>query len=428
MSCVARQRSPVKRKVGFAGDDTGETEEQCTVKGGTDPKESNEAAVSQVAVPAVVAASSAKSSGLEPCNATAVHDKAGTALQDGPADAVTTGPRSSRSGDPGDVPSPPVEKSLPREGVSSVEASSETVDSDSATVVETAKTSKPLLNGSVHPDGSSDFPIGVVANGENLGCRVKHRTGGALGDDIDDDDSPMSDLGSVGRVQQEATASLGDGVDNDGDSLMVDAMFDCSTDSRSAPGPSGLDNSKSVTGVGGALSGAAATLPEQSNLPSSGGWLDANGPPISTSGVVEGRDEEGIESMECDTVVVSKSHTAPAARATLTTEKAATSSSSEANEAVEACRAADLAAKRRAKVDARLMKRVCEQECLRLLEARDHITRSTQGWSVEQLLALRGSVLELGAALCGRGRSGVGASSISEAVDILIGYFKRRLP
>lgn len=396
MSCAARQRSPVKRKVGFAGDDMGYAEEQRTMKGGTG-QESNEAGVSQVAV----AASSAKSSDLEPCNATAIHDKDETASQDDPADAVATDPQLSRSLRSGD-------------------ASSETVDSDSATAADTATTFKPLLNGNLHPDVSSDFPIGVVANGGNLRCRVKHGTVGPLGDDVDDDDSPMSDLDSVSRVQQE---SLGDVVDNEGDSLMVDAMLGCSTESRSAPISSVLDNSKPVTGVRGALSGAAATLPEQSNLPHSGEWLNTNGSP-------EGRDEGGIKSMECNPAAEANSgHKAPTAReATLTTGETATSSSSEANGAVEAGKAEDLAAKRRAKVDARLKKMVCEKECLRLLEMRDHITRSTQGWSVEQLLALRGSVLELGVALCGRGRSGVSLSSISEAVDILIGYFKRRLP
>lgn len=368
------------------------------MKGGTG-QESNEAGVSEVAVTAL----SAKSSGLEPCNATAVHDKAETASQDDPVDTVATDPQSSRS-------------------LRSEEVSSETVDSDSATATDTATTFKPLSNGSLHPDVSSDFPIGVVANGENLRCRVKRGTAGPLGDDIDDDDLPMSDLDSLSRVQQESATPLGD-VDNEGDSLMVDAMFGCSAESRSAPTSSVLDNSKSVTGVGRAVSGAAATLPEQSNLPPSGGCLDSNGPP-------EGRDEEGIESMECNpAVAANRGHEAPTAReAILTTEKAATLLSSEANGAVEADKAADLAAKRRAKVDARHKKKVCEQECLRLLEVRDHITRSTQGWSVEQLLALRGSVLELGAALCGRGRSGVSLSSISEAVDILIGYFKRRLP
>lgn len=72
-------------------------------------------------------------------------------------------------------------------------------------------------------------------------------------------------------------------------------------------------------------------------------------------------------------------------------------------------------------------KRECAEACARLLEARGRVCSGTRGWSVEQLVALRGSMLELGAALCGRAKPGGAAKTAGQAVVTLLRYAEHRV-
>lgn len=71
-------------------------------------------------------------------------------------------------------------------------------------------------------------------------------------------------------------------------------------------------------------------------------------------------------------------------------------------------------------------KRECAEACSRLMKVRVRVRNRTSGWSVEQLLALRRSALELAVGLCGRALPGR-AESADEAVLVLLRHIDDRL-
>lgn len=72
-------------------------------------------------------------------------------------------------------------------------------------------------------------------------------------------------------------------------------------------------------------------------------------------------------------------------------------------------------------------KRVCAEACERLLKAGEGLTNTTRGWSVDQLVALRGSMLSLGAGLCGRALPRSRPQSSGDVVSILLQQIARSL-
>lgn len=231
---------------------------------------------------------------------------------------------------------------------------------------------------------------------------------------------------------------LGDTVDADGDTLMEEAA----TDPAPAAVAAGVDANGDADAVVMIPKSRGDRLVSTLAHSYEGGRAMANG-----DGATGALPAAAVASSACLTapavdvqakVVKPDSATeAVAATAEKTTASAAVADETAAVAAADARREADgtkadkaaaAEARQKGKADDKRAKRACEEACLRLLETCGSITTSTRGWSVEQLLALRGGTLELGAALCGRGMPRAKAGSAAEAVNFLMRYVDRRLP
>lgn len=84
--------------------------------------------------------------------------------------------------------------------------------------------------------------------------------------------------------------------------------------------------------------------------------------------------------------------------------------------------AADEEEKMKAEAKEQQAKREYDMACSRLLAAKERVCNQTQGWSVEQLLVLRGGALELTVALCGRAMPRSRSGSAGDAVFTLLQY------
>ncbi len=220
---------------------------------------------------------------------------------------------------------------------------------------------------------------------------------------------------------------LGNAVDRDGDMLMQDTVGEEAEASahKSGDGETSPQEGDAMArgGVSAALTAAAAS-------------------PAPATAAVEDGDERRAKVVKPDSVVEAAATTVASDEATATAAAAAAAASADAAEAeaeaaaataVALCKAQREAAaaavtRQKAKDDSKRAKRACEEACLRLFRTRGDIVTRTRGWSVERLLALRGGMLELGAALCGRGMPRAKVGSAEQAVDILIRYVDRRLP
>ncbi|CAM9966821.1 unnamed protein product [Ectocarpus fasciculatus] len=207
---------------------------------------------------------------------------------------------------------------------------------------------------------------------------------------------------------------LGSAADGDGDALMKDvpvteaAAAAAAVDAGSTTQASKTSGSTPLAGPAGDGGGC------------DGGVATALAPAAAVT-AAEAAGERGAVGTAAATSS-SSSNGAPSAAAKAQTEALA------AEEAVKAATAAAAATRQQAKADRKRAKRACEEACARLLETRASVAARTHGWSVEQLLALRGGALELGAALCGRGMPRAKAASASDAVDVVLRYIDRRLP
>ena len=201
----------------------------------------------------------------------------------------------------------------------------------------------------------------------------------------DASDGVVADKGPQSTAQQDATGPIVDDVDGDGDAVMSDNSSLNSTGSRAAFDPA--RDSK-----------------------------NCNSCPLSAS------IGQGSTSTRADAAVKGPQQPTPVG---VTVEDVDMGSEAQGGEAVEAAQG-DMASQT-SKAEEKQAQRLCDEACRRLLDAPDFMAPKTSGWSVEQLVALRGGVLELGAALCGRGRPRVRASSVNEAVDVITRYVQRRL-
>lgn len=229
---------------------------------------------------------------------------------------------------------------------------------------------------------------------------------------------PKKDLIQAAAATVTATEAfpLGNGINGDGDALMEDATnLDASAGAdAAAPSDCNLTSNPSQGeviasgGVAAALSAAAAVTS-----------------PAPVLAAV--KDGEGAKVVNLDsTAEAAAAAETKAAEEAAAEETAAGTAQTEA--AAEADKAAATATRQKAKADDKRAKRECEEACLRLLKMRGDVVVRTRGWSIEQLLALRGGTLELGAAICGRGMPRAKVGSAARAVDILMRYVDQRLP
>lgn len=231
---------------------------------------------------------------------------------------------------------------------------------------------------------------------------------------------------------------LGDAVDGDGDALMEDATdADASEDAGAAAQPavmgqkSGGDNMTPTPsqgeaiasgGVAAALSAAAAAAVALAPPPSATAAVEDGGGGGGGAKVVNLNSSAEVEVEAAAAAAAEKKAAKEAA------EEAAAAAAAQTKAAADADKAAATATRQKAKADDKRAKRECEEACLRLLKMRGDIVVRTGGWSIEQLLALRGGTLELGAAICGRGMPRAKVGSAASAVDILMRYVDQRLP
>lgn len=315
-----------------------------------------------------------------------------------------------------------------------------------------------VTDGRDHHDHINDYHgASAVSNGVPNGFVV---AGGA---------APEKEA-SVGSTQTtQETDSLGGGVDGDGDALMVDESTEAVAGERGARAASAAvaqeDVPQSTVGEVTFSSGVVSSTVRESGKREGPVAAISERPVAVAARVAHIEDRNSVQ--RCATAVVYGSGAPlPAAYAGVTAavdgageageetagvaaeegtrtemkepadamppaaegNAAATAANKEAAEAVEATKAAAAAVKQKTRADEKRAREACQDACLRLLLARGSIALRTRGWSVEQLLALRGGVLELGAALCGRGMPGAKAKSAAEAVDVVVRYLERRLP
>ena len=218
---------------------------------------------------------------------------------------------------------------------------------------------------------------------------------------------------------------LGNAVDGDGDALMEDAAdADASEAADAAAQParmvekSGGDSPKTPTSSQEEAIASASVAASRSAVA-------AVASPASVTTAVETGEEAKVVNLESSAGAAAAAEKKAANEAA---EVAAAAAAAQTEAAADADKAAAIATRQKAKADGKRAKRECEEACLRLLKMRGDIVVRTRGWSIEQLLALRGGTLELGAAICGRGMPRAKVGSAASAVDILMRYVDQRLP
>lgn len=219
---------------------------------------------------------------------------------------------------------------------------------------------------------------------------------------------------------------LGNAVDGDGDALMEDAVdADASEAAAAAAQParmvekSGGDSPTTPTSSQGEAIASASVAASRSAVAAV-----ASPAPVTTA-VETGGEGAKVVDLESSAGAAAAAEKKAANEAA---EVAAAAAAAQTEAAADADKAAAIATRQKAKADGKRAKRECEEACLRLLKMRGDIVVRTRGWSIEQLLALRGGTLELGAAICGRGMPRAKVGSAASAVDILMRYVDQRLP
>lgn len=328
----------------------------------------------------------------------------------------------------------------------------------------------PLANGDHH--GHHHDHDNIILNGVPNGVvsAVAPEGGGAAGAAaaavvnalVQQRSEGPAQVASNAPTRQEVFASC-DGVDVDGDTLMADKVDDKANGASGEEGvegaaASGQEIAKQAAGEVAAGEGVVvAAVPEKGNgdlatvgqvstapptpptppNPSGGDAMVVGvyTPSVAVNGVEERAEAVDIDPAKAAAAVAKAADALEAAKAAAEAEAATAAAAAETEaataaegreakmNAVEVAKAAEAD-----KADEKRARQACEEACLRLLGARGTITAKTHDWSVEQLLALRGGMLEVGAALCGRGMPGAKAGSAADAVNVLMRYVERRLP
>lgn len=235
-------------------------------------------------------------------------------------------------------------------------------------------------------------------------------------------DDPINASASAAVVAE--SFPLGKAVDGDGDALTEDAIDADTNADADAAAQSGAMAPESA-------GGNSTSTPSQGEASASGdvaAALSASAAlasPASVTAAVEGGEGAEVISLDSAAAVAEKK---AAEYSTAEEAEEATAATAQTEAAAEADKAAATATRQKARADVKRAKRECGEACLRLLKMRGDIVVRTRGWSIEQLLALRGGTLELGAAICGRGMPRAKVGSAASAVDILMRFVDQRLP
>lgn len=313
--------------------------------------------------------------------------------------ATETPPDSAR-----DIPASEVEASKV------VDTSQEKVMHDANTILE--------LNGASHDHNPETPPVDLSAQGTETGES-------ALGGDA-------TMTGS--RVAGDLTVSWKDDWSNGNDNVELAVLNSggaAATASTSETAVAAKDGAARGEDVNMSSDESAHTPTGTAMAPSQAAAALAFPPPQNSNTKTEGmaKGQAGLKEKPAERKE-KRETAAPTAVASVVEKEAQEHARTRAAAAAAAARAkaaADAEEKRKAVAKEQQAKRECEEACSRLLEGKSRVCSGTHGWSVEQLLALRGGVLELGAALCGRAMPGSRSKSASDAVYVLLRHIDYRV-